>query len=193
MDNSTMNDPNSFTRTWIDHGSESYSSKIIENTIILPWIATVIIILLSFSSIRLKILRWFKRFITGADELDNEEINLFDVLLNKIESIRCFLFRVKGMEAAKGPQLPDDDSKKPAKDYSNISTLKNIALTSSNYTQIRSQRTQSISHDTNLEPAFLHEEDYPEDWLTYDPIRGLISRRLLKELQEKDNLDNATI
>jgi hypothetical protein len=193
MDDSTMKDPESFTRTWSDYGSESYSSKIIENTIILPWIATVIIILLSFSSVRLKIWRWFRRFITGPDEVDNEEINLFDVLLNKIGSIRCFLFRVQGMEAAKSPQLPDDDSKKPAKDYSKISTLKNIALTSSDHTQIKSQRTQSISYDTNLEPAFLHEEDYPEDWLTYDPLRGLISRRLLKELQEKDHLDKASI
>lgn len=172
-----------------DYGSESYSSEIIENTFILPWIATVIVIFLSFSSsIRLKILRWFKRFITGADELDNEEINLFAVLLNKIESMRCFLFRVKGIEATEGPQLPDDDSKKPSKDPSMGSTLKNIALTSPNNTQMQFQRTQSISYHTNLEPAFLHEEDYPEDWLTYDPIRGLISRRLLKELQEKDIL-----
>lgn len=192
MNDSINYGPSTLTRTWSDYDNKSNYEYITENVIVLPWIATVIIILLSFSSIRLKLFRWIKGHILGVDDIDNEEIGLVDVLFQKIESVRCVLFRSKSreIETMKGKQLQGTESKLSKKDDSK-STLKNIALASTNYGQNTSQQSQTISYDTNLEPAFLNEEDYPEDWLTYDPIRGLISRNKLKELREREHSQEA--
>lgn len=39
-------------------------------------------------------------------------------------------------------------------------------------------KMREVSFDINsLEPTFLHEEDYPEDWMEYDPIKGALVRR----------------
>lgn len=40
------------------------------------------------------------------------------------------------------------------------------------------EHTAKVSFDINsLEPTFLHEEDYPSDWMEYDPIKGSLVRR----------------
>jgi hypothetical protein len=122
------------------------------------------------------------------NENEYEENSIFEVLFHKIKSIRNVLLRTKAREARKGIKLEGSESKTTKKDNSKPE-LKNIALSSTVYEPMMSQPKQTISYDTNIEPAFLNEEDYPEDWLTYDPIRGLISRRTLKELQEKEHSD----
>lgn len=174
--------------SWSDYDNGSNFKDCTEHIFVLPWISTVIIILLSFSSVRLKLLKWFKWYILGVNENEIEEISLYEVVFHKIQSVQRALLRTKDREVRKGTQLEGPESKTTKKDNSKP-VLKNIALSSTIYEPMTSQPKQTISYDTNLEPAFLNEEDYPEDWLTYDPIRGLISRRTLKELQEKDHSD----
>jgi hypothetical protein len=40
--------------------------------------------------------------------------------------------------------------------------------------------SNNVSFDPNIEPAFLNDEDYPDDWMVYDPVQGKVVSR--KEL-----------
>lgn len=60
------------------------------------------------------------------------------------------------------PSLPNS---KNIKDKSDDDNDANIMLSS------------NVEYNTNIEPAFLNEEDYPPGWLVYDPIRGDVVTR----------------
>jgi len=62
--------------------------------------------------------------------------------------------------------------------------------------RIAKQKYDRISFDAgNIEPAFLNDEDYTEDWLMYDPSKGeLVSRKdLLTEMQMRINGNTGTL
>jgi hypothetical protein len=49
------------------------------------------------------------------------------------------------------------------------------------YYHSESKKSKVVSFDPNIEPAFLNDNDYPDDWMVYDPIQGkIVSRKELK-------------
>ena len=78
--------------------------------------------------------------------------------------------------------------------------IQNIALPLENKhihvpKQINEAKTElTISFDVNsLEPTFLNEEDYPDDWIEYDPISGTLVKRKEKKANEHPAVEKTAI
>jgi hypothetical protein len=55
--------------------------------------------------------------------------------------------------------------------------------------RIAKQQYDHISFDGDVEPAFLNDEDYPDDWMVYDPNQGKLVRKKDLEINMETALE----
>lgn len=169
----------------------SHDSESVINQKVAALIATIILILFSISSIRSKMVELLLKAARNFSSIYFVDTTVFDNVLNKLESLICLLVRQQSDDMIIEPKiknLPVPESKK----ISSKSELRNIVLPlAKDFVRTPGVHTREKSNDVDIEPTFLQDEDYPEKWMTYDPVKGLIYRRLLNQHQEGKLSDEA--